>query len=158
VPAPPGAGIVPAGGRRLANKSRLFKKHANRRLYDTERKRYVSLDEVRELICEGVDVRVEDTRSGDDITRPILLQIMAECEQHGRPMLSPDMLMSLIRHYGHPLQDFVGPYLEESLVFYTRQEARVRKAIANLAHLDGLDGLAAMRERLSKILGGDKPD
>lgn len=158
LPAPQGAGNVSAGGCDLADDSRLFKKHANRRLYDTEQKRYVSLDEIRDVICEGIDIRVEDTKSGEDITRPVLLQIMAECEQDGRPMLSPDMLMSLIRHYGHPLQDFVGPYLEDSLVFYTRQEARVRNAISNLTHLDASGSLAAMRRRFEKILGTDKPD
>lgn len=137
----------------MTSKPRVLKKHANRRLYDTARKRYVSLDQIRELICEGADIRVEDSGSGEDITRPILLQIMAECERDGRPMLSPEMLMSLIRHYGHPMQDFVGPFLEESLIFYSRQEARIRNALSGLASLDGREGLAAMRDRFAKILG-----
>jgi len=118
----------------------------------------VSLDQIRELICEGVDIRVEDSRSGEDITRPILLQIMAECEQDGRPMLSPGMLMSLIRQYGHPLQDFVGPFLEESLIFYTRQEARIRNTLSGFAHLDGRESLAAVRKRFASIFGVAKPD
>ena len=142
----------------MGQKQRLLKKHANRRLYDTAAKRYVSLDEIRELICEGVDIKVEDSSNGEDITRPILLQIMAECERNGRPMLSPEMLMSLIRQYGHPLQDLVGPFLEESLIFYTRQEARVRKALSGFAHLDGRESIAAMRERFAKILGVSKRD
>jgi len=142
----------------LGEAPRLLKKHANRRLYDTARKRYVSLDQIRELICEGVDIRVEDSRSGEDITRPILLQIMAECEQDGRPMLSPGMLMSLIRQYGHPLQDFVGPFLEESLIFYTRQEARIRNTLSGFAHLDGRESLAAVRKRFASIFGVAKPD
>lgn len=142
----------------MSNEPRLLRKHANRRLYDTANKRYISLDQIRELICEGIDIRVEDSRSGEDITRPILLQIMAECEQDGRPMLSPGMLMSLIRHYGHPLQDFVGPFLEESLIFYTRQEARIRNTLSGFTHLDGREGLAAMRDRFARILGVGKPD
>ena len=142
----------------MIQKQRLLKKHANRRLYDTTAKHYVSLDQIRALICEGVDIRVEDSSSGEDITRPILLQIMAECERNGRPMLSPEMLMSLIRHYGHPLQDLVGPFLEESLIFYTRQEARVRKALSGFAHLDGREGIAAVRERFAKILGLSRRD
>ena len=142
----------------LSQEPRVLKKHANRRLYDTARKRYVSLEQIRELICEGVDIRVEDSQSGEDITRPILLQIMAECEQNGRPMLSPAMLMSLIRHYGHPLQDLVGPYLEDSLVFYTRQEARIRKALSGFTHLDGRENIAAMRRRFARILGVGRPD
>jgi len=157
-PAPRGAGPVFVGGRFLAETTRLFRKHANRRLYDTELKRYVSLEEIRQLVCEGTDVRVEDSQNGEDITRPILLQIMAECERDGRPMLSPKMLMSLIRHYGHPLQDFVGPYLENSLNFYSRHEARIRNTISNLTHVDSKETLASMREHFAKILGMEKSD
>lgn len=58
---------------------RLLKKYANRRLYDTHLKKYVSLEEIRDLIGSGTDVRIEDSKSGEYITRPILLQIMAEC-------------------------------------------------------------------------------
>jgi len=137
---------------------RLFRKHANRRLYDTERKCYVSLDEIRDLICEGTDICVEDSGSGKDITRPVLLQIMAECERGGKPMLSPAMLMSLIRHYGHPMQDFIGPFLEKSLIFYTKQEARMRKRISSIASIDGREGLAAMRDTLMQILKAGKSD
>jgi len=137
---------------------RLFRKHANRRLYDTERKCYASLDEIRDLICEGTDICVEDSGSGKDITRPVLLQIMAECERGGQPMLSPAMLMSLIRHYGHPMQDFIGPFLEKSLIFYTRQEARMRKRISSIASIDGREGLAAMRDTLMQILKSGKSD
>lgn len=153
-------GVGPDFGWRapLSESPRLFKKHANRRLYDTASKRYVSLDEIRELICEGVDIRVEESGSGEDLTRPILLQIMAECEQDGRPMLSPGMLMSLIRQYGHPLQDYIGPFLEESLVFYSRQEARFRNRLSSITNISGREGLAAMREHFTKIFGAGRPD
>ena len=143
---------------------RLLKKHANRRLYDTESKKYVSLDQIRELINSGVDVRIEETGSGDDITRPVLLQIMAECEQDGQSMLSPEMLMTLIRHYGHPMQDVVGPYLEHSLSFYMRQEARLRKRMIGVFEVleektdqgtkASREALTAMRDNLVKALRG----
>lgn len=147
---------------------RLLKKHANRRLYDTEIKRYVSMEEIRDLINTGTDVKIEDSKSGDDITRPILLQIIADCEQDDRPMLSPDMLMALIRHYGHPMQDIIGPYLENSLTFYMRQEARLRKRMTGLFESleskkeDGgkfsSESFAAMRDNLMKALSASKRD
>ncbi len=147
---------------------RLLKKHANRRLYDTEVKKYVSIEEIRDLINAGTDVKIEDSKTGHDITRPILLQIMAECEQNDRPMLSPDMLMALIRHYGHPMQDFVGPYLENSLTFYMRQEARLRQRMTGLFEArDGKKGgagkssketFAAMRDNLMKALRSSTHD
>ena len=147
---------------------RRIKKHANRRLYDTELKKYVSLDEIRELINRGTDVQIEDSKSGDDITRPILLQIMAECEQDGEPMLSSQMLMSLIRHYGHPMQDVVGSFMEKSLAYYMRQEARLRQRMTRLfesrdakkgaeSKLGG-ESLAAMRDNLMQILRSGKND
>ena len=145
---------------------RLLKKHANRRLYDTQIKKYVSMEEIRDLINAGTDVKIEDSKSGDDITRPILLQIMAECEQDDRPMLSPAMLMALIRHYGHPMQDIVGPYLENSLTFYMRQEARLRKRMTSMFDAKGSkqgrdsksskDTFAAMRDNLIKALSSSK--
>lgn len=147
---------------------RLLKKHANRRLYDTEIKKYVSMEEIRDLINTGTDVKIEDSKSGDDITRPILLQIMAECEQDDRPMLSPAMLMALIRHYGHPMQDIVGPYLENSLSFYMRQEARLRQRMTGMfesletkkgeASKSSSETFAAMRDNLMKALSSAKRD
>lgn len=148
--------------------ARTIKKHANRRFYDTEIKKYVSLDEIRDLILAGTDVQILDSGSGDDITRPALLQIMADCEQNGRPMLSPALLMTLIRQYGHPMQDFVGPYLENSLVFYMRQEARLRQRMAGLfesrktkkgkSRKFSKEGFAAMRENLLKVLNSAQQD
>ncbi len=146
--------------------ARLIKKHANRRLYDTELKAYVSLEQIREIIDSGVDVRIENSKTGDDITRPVLLQIMAECEQGDRPMLSPALLMALIRHYGHPMQDIIGPYLENSLVYYMRQEARLRKRMTGMFESieakttegakAGRETLAAMRDNLMQVLRSNK--
>lgn len=145
----------------MTDSARTLKKHANRRLYDPDKKEYLSLQAVRDLICDGIDVRVEDSKTGDDITRQILLQIMAECEQDGRPMLTPAMLLSLIRHYGSPTQEFVGPFLEKSLSFYARQEAKMRKRLSNLipdadSAKPGREGLATIREALMQVLRSDK--
>ncbi len=151
----------------MPDTSRLLKKHANRRLYDTELKKYVSIEQIRDLICDGVDIRVEDSKTGDDITRSVLLQIMAECEQEERPMLSPAMLMTLIRNYGSPMQEFLGPFLERSLAFYTRQESRMRRRMQSLipdsgvgddASKEGKASLAAMRDMLMQILNSAKSD
>jgi polyhydroxyalkanoate synthesis repressor PhaR len=150
----------------MNQKIRLFKKHANRRLYDTKLKKYVSLDHILALINSGTDVKIEDAKTGEDISRPILLQIMADCEQRGQPMLSPAMLMTLIRHYGHPMQGFVGPFLEKSLGFYMRQEAALRRRMSDLVE-EGTSGkitkasresFAAMRDNLMQILKSAKRD
>ena len=145
---------------------RTIKKHANRRLYDTVEKTYVSLEQIRDLINSGVDIYVEDAKTEEDITRTVLLQIIADCEQEGRPILSPSMLTTLIRQYGHPMQDYVGPFLENAMSFYMRQEARLRRSMSGLfdsgseggrPKLSG-DMVSSLRDGLMRVLrsSGDK--
>jgi len=103
---------------------RTIKKYANRRLYDTEASRHVTLDGIRQLVAGGEDVAVIDDTSGQDITRSILLQVIAEQEQGGRPILSAEMLKQIIRFYGNPMQELMGGYLERSVqVFMNQQKA-----------------------------------
>jgi polyhydroxyalkanoate synthesis repressor PhaR len=104
--------------------ARTIKKYANRRLYDTEASRHVTLDGIRQLVASGEDVTVVDDTNGQDITRSILLQVIAEQEQGGRPILSADMLKQIIRFYGNPMQELMGGYLERSVqLFLTQQKA-----------------------------------
>ena len=151
------------GMKSMATLKRRLKKHANRRLYDTQLKRYVSLQDIRDVIVSGTDIEVEDSTSGEDITRAVLFQIMVECEQGRRPMLSETMLMSLIRQYDNPMQEYVGPFLEKSLGFYARQESRMRQQFANLPLPEGGDLFAAMRDSMMQMMnlgrsgGSDKP-
>ena len=103
---------------------RTIKKYANRRLYDTEASRHVTLDGIRQLVAGGEDVMVIDDTSGQDITRSILLQVISEQEQGGRPILSAEMLKQIIRFYGNPMQEMMGSYLDRSVqVFMTQQKA-----------------------------------
>ena len=108
-------------------KPRLIKKYANRRLYDTESSKHVTLDGIHDLIVAGHDVRIVDETSGEDISRSILLQIIAERELHGRPILDADFLMRLIRMYGNPMQDMVGEFLSKSFDTFITQQAQYRE-------------------------------
>ena len=101
---------------------RTIKKYANRRLYDTEASRHVTLDGIRQLVVSGEDVVVMDDTTGQDITRNILLQVISEQEQGGRPMLSAGMLKHIIRFYGNPLQELMGGYLERSVEGFMNQQ------------------------------------
>jgi len=101
---------------------RTIKKYANRRLYDTQASRHVTLDGIRELVASGEDVVVTDDTTGQDITRSILLQVISEQEQGGRPILSADMLKHIIRFYGNPLQELMGGYLERSMEGFMNQQ------------------------------------
>lgn len=104
------------------NDAYLIRKYANRRLYDTVRSRHVTLAGLKQLVVDGKDVRVVDDTSGEDITRTIFLQVIAEQEADGVPILDSNLLLRLIRLHGDPLQDMVGDYLRKSLdVFLTQQ-------------------------------------
>jgi len=94
---------------------RVLKKYPNRRLYDTTLSRYVTQEDVRRLVLERVGFRVVDARSGADLTRTVLLQIVTEQEAHGQPLLSPAVLTELIRLADRGVHERVAGELERCL-------------------------------------------
>ncbi|MBF0140033.1 MAG: polyhydroxyalkanoate synthesis repressor PhaR [Magnetococcales bacterium] len=109
---------------------RIIKKYPNRRLYDTESSTYVTLEGIRRLVLAGSPFKVVDNKSGADITRAILLQIISEREEGGAPVLTTDLLQSIIRFYGDSLQSqgILGEYLQQSMDFFLDQQNRIRAA------------------------------
>jgi polyhydroxyalkanoate synthesis repressor PhaR len=101
---------------------RVIKKYANRRLYDSTASKHVTFDDIRKLILAGEQVKVVDDKSGEDLTRATLLQIIAEQEQFGTPVLSTDLLGTIIRFYGNPVQELLTRYLEQSFGSVLRQQ------------------------------------
>jgi len=93
----------------------VIKKYPNRRLYDTQSSAYVTLAQVRQLVMQRKPFVVRDARTGEDLTRSILLQIILEEESGGAPMFTEAVLTDLIRFYGHAMQGFMGMYLEKSI-------------------------------------------
>jgi len=94
---------------------RVIKKYPNRRLYDTVESRYITLADVRRLVLERIEFVVVDKKNSADITRSILLQVIAEQEHLTEPILSQEFMVSVIRSYGTSLQGQVSPHLEQSL-------------------------------------------
>ena len=111
---------------------RIIKKYPNRRLYDTEISSYVTLEDVRQLIIEGESFEVRDARSGKDLTRAVLLQILAEHEDIGQPIFSTQLLTTVIRFYGDSLQGIVGSYLERSIQVFNDQQQQLRGHIGTV--------------------------
>lgn len=101
---------------------RVIKKYPNRRLYDTEQSRYITLVDLQRLVMEGQEFEVVDASTGADITRNILLQIIAEQESGGSPMFTTDILMKMIRFYGDSSQEALTRYLEQSLSLFEQQQ------------------------------------
>jgi polyhydroxyalkanoate synthesis repressor PhaR len=116
----------------MAQTIRIIKKYPNRRLYDTEISSYITLEEVRQLVLDGETFEVRDAKSGEDLTRAVLLQIISDHEEKGQPMLSPQLLSQIIRFYGDSLQGFMGPYLERSLQVFLDQQQQFRTQLNSL--------------------------
>ena len=95
-----------------AGSVRAIKKYPNRRLYDTQTSSYVTLAELKKLVMQGTSMVVRDAKTGEDLTRSILLQIILEEESAGAPMFSEAVLSNIIRFYGHAMQGYMGSYLE----------------------------------------------
>jgi polyhydroxyalkanoate synthesis repressor PhaR len=99
----------------MATPVRLIKKYPNRRLYDTQTSTYITLADVKQLVLDHENFQVVDAKSGEDLTRPILLQIILEEEAAGMPMFSAPMLSQVIRFYGNAMQGMMGSYLEKNI-------------------------------------------
>jgi polyhydroxyalkanoate synthesis repressor PhaR len=111
---------------------RLIRKYANRRLYDARDSRHVTLDDLRRLIAAGERIKVVDDKSGEDLTRSILLQIIASQEQFGTPVLSTQLLEAIIRFYGNPIQQMLTAYLERSIGGLLRQQNVMQAEMAKV--------------------------
>ena len=94
---------------------RVLKKYPNRRLYDTQTSSYITLTDVKQMVLNAEVFEVRDAKSGEELTRSILLQIILEEESAGMPMFSTQMLAQLIRFYGHTMQGMMGEYMERNL-------------------------------------------
>jgi polyhydroxyalkanoate synthesis repressor PhaR len=114
------------------SKPRIIRKYANRRLYDTEESRHINKEDVRRLIASGQDVRIVDEGSGDDITRSVLLQLVAEQELGGKPVLSDQMLTQIIRFYDHPMQGILGSYLQQSFESFLQQQSSLQEKMQEM--------------------------
>ncbi len=111
---------------------RIIKKYPNRRLYDTETSTYITLADVKDLVLGYKDFHVQDAKTGDDLTRAILLQIILEEESGGVPMFSTDMLANIIRYYGHAMQGMMGSYLERSISAFHEAQKRFQEQATTL--------------------------
>jgi len=109
-----------------AGAERVIKKYPNRRLYDTDTSSYITLAEIKQLVMASEPFVVRDAKTGEDITRSILLQIILEEEAGGSPMFSASVLANIIRFYGHAMQGFMGGYLEKNI--QTLQDVQAKLA------------------------------
>ena len=136
------------------SETRVIKKYPNRRLYDTVESRYITLADIRRLVVEKVEFVVVDKKTQEDITRTILLQVIAEQEHRPDPLLSRDFLSQVIRSYGGPTQPVIGAYLEHSLKLISAQQRELRDRLKTQSAAETAEISAALAERGIQRLHG----
>jgi len=131
---------------------RVLKKYPNRRLYDTQTSSYITLADVKQMVMTAQIFVVRDAKSGEDLTRSILLQIILEEETGGVPIFSTQMLSQIIRFYGHAMQGMMGSYLEKNLQTFTDIQLRLAEQSKGL-----YDPKAMSPELWAQFLQGQAP-
>ena len=129
------------------NSARIIKKYPNRRLYDTDESRYITLADIKDLVKCKTDFVVIDKKSGDDITRSILLQVISEQEQQGEAIMSQDFLSQVIRSYGKSVPGFLAKYLEQSMKLILTQQQNLRGQVRRVV---GVDPVLAVADTAQK--------
>lgn len=124
--------------------ARVIKKYANRRLYDTGSSQSITLQDVRDLVGAGHSIQVVEAKTGKDVTRSVLLQIVADQELLGRPVLSNEFLESMIRVNSNPMRDLTRGYLEKVMTHLEAQQDSVESAWAATLQSTGLKDLGAI--------------
>ena len=118
---------------------RHFKKYPNRRLYDIQASKYVTVEDIRKIILQGESITVVDSKTDKDLTRTVLLQIIAEQEGEGHePILTNRVLEQLIRFYGDVMQGVVGKYIEQSIMTFLDQQDKYRTRLQEWSEADPL--------------------
>ena len=143
---------TPEPGTPSAGGPRILKKYPNRRLYDTQLSSYITLADVKSMVLAAERFEVRDAKTGEDLTRSILLQIILEEETGGVPIFSAPMLSQLIRFYGHAMQGMMGSYLEKNLQTFTDIQARLAEQSKGL-----YDPGAQSPEMWTQFLNGQAP-
>ena len=135
-----------------------IKKYANRRLYDTESSTYITLDRLAAMIREGREFEVVDAKTGEDITRQVLTQIIVDEEARGSTMLPVNFLKQLIGLYGNSMQGMVPQYLEAAMEAFQRNQSAVRDTFGTNFLADIAKRNMAMFEEAGKAFTGKKPE
>ena len=140
-----------------ANKPLLIKRYASRRLYNTETSDYVTLEDIAIFIREGREVQIVDLKSGDDLTRQYLLQIIAEHESRGESVLGVDILTDLVRSYTSQASSVVPEFLKASFEMLQNGQSKAMENMTKvnpMASMPGFDAMRAQQEMFMKAMTG----
>ena len=140
----------------MSGKPLLIKRYASRRLYNTETSDYVTLEDIATFIRDGRDVQIVDLKSGDDLTRQYLLQIVADHESRGENVLPLDVLTDLVRSYTTQAQSVVPQFLAMSFDMLRDGQSKVMESMASpMSSMPGFEAMRAQQEAFLKAMTGN---
>jgi polyhydroxyalkanoate synthesis repressor PhaR len=129
------------------SKPRIIKKYPNRRLYDTDESRYITLSDIRNLVNNEIEFSVIEKKTGNDITCQILLQVITEQETHGNTVLNRNFLSQIINSYGSNAQNMVGGYLEQSMNIFMQQRNQLAEKFLGVLDKDPTGIISGIAQR-----------
>jgi len=126
---------------------RVIKKYPNRRVYDTHLSKYIKIDDLRDMVIEGIEFQVIETQTKEDVTRSILLQIILEQESDNNPLFTSENLKHFIRYYGNNHSDVFSTYLNQSLAFFSQQQERMGQQFNDLLKQNPIDSFTQFNQK-----------
>ena len=126
---------------------RIIKKYPNRRVYDTHLSKYIKINDLRDMVIEGIEFKVIDTQSKEDVTRSILLQIILEQESDNNPLFTSENLQHFIRYYGNNHSDIFSSYLTQSLAFFSQQQEQMGNQFTELFKQNPIDSFNQLNQK-----------
>ena len=130
---------------------RIIKKYPNRRLYDTEVSKYITLEDIKKLVLNNKEFIVIDVKSDEDLTRTILLQIITEQEDDGEPLFTTQALSHIIRFYGASVQSAAGDYIQKSINLFVMQQKELQDQLQSAVMKDPITALSDLAEQNLEI-------
>jgi len=126
---------------------RIIKKYPNRRLYDTEESKYITLEDIKKLVLNNKEFIVKDVKSEEDLTRTILLQIITEQEDDGEPLFTTQALSHIIRFYGDSVQSVAGDYIQKSIDLFVSQQKQLQDQIQSAVTTNPMTAMSDLTEQ-----------
>ena len=126
---------------------RIIKKYPNRRVYDTETSQYIKIDDLRNMVMDGIEFQVIDTQSKEDVTRNVLLQIILEQESEKNPLLTTDNLKHFIRYSNHQYSQLFSDYLTQNLNMFNQQQELFKHNVQEMLSKSPMDMLTEMNNK-----------
>ncbi len=126
---------------------RIIKKYPNRRLYDTEESKYITLEDIKKLVINNKEFIVKDVKSEEDLTRTILLQIITEQEDDGEPLFTTQALSHIIRFYGDSVQSVAGDYIQKSIDLFVTQQKQLQDQLQSAVSTNPMTAMSELAEQ-----------